>query len=268
MKDLKYIVIILLLSATFLSCEKEIDLELKSATPRLVIDASISAVSSCNVQLSMTKDYWDQNDLPKGVSGATITIHDSKGNKETLTEVNGNGFYTSNMQGVVAEKYTLTVEVDGEIYTATEELPAAVPIIDIGTYKLDTGGDAYFFPTISFKDPIEVDNYYLYRLTINNHTMQGTQYEDDKNSNGKDRDPILFFDKKENNDEELKLGDHVIVELQSISKGTYTFYKTISSPGGAQSGNPIGNFSGNVLGMFKAYSSSTIEMTITEEHLQ
>lgn len=267
MNLIKYLVAIIVCSVLF-SCETAIDLNLKTAEPRLVIDASLGARNPCMVQLSMTKGYWEQDIVPTGVKGAIITLKDNKGNSERLIETTSNGNYASHMLGVVGNTYTLTVEVGEKTYIATEILPDMVPIESIRTYKVDSGGDTYFYPCISYMDPIETENYYLYLLTINNKRLQKVRFEDDKNSNGKRREPILFFDDKENNDNELKVGDYVHVEMQSVSIGAYNFYKTISSPGGSQNSNPVSNFSGGVLGMFKTYSSSTIEMTITEEDLQ
>lgn len=265
MKLIKYI-LLLTLSFVFYSCEKEINIELKTATPRLVIDAAITEEQPCVVYLKMTQGYWDKEE-PETITGATVTLKNDKGNIETLKETK-NGTYISEIIGRAEETYTLTIDVDGQIYEATEYLPPVVPIEKIRLFKIDTGNDYHFFPCISYQDPKGIANYYLYRLTINNKPMQETKYEDDKNSDGKYREPIIFFDKDENNEEELKVGDHVKVEMQSVSKGTYKFYETIQSPGGSQNSNPVSNFSGNVLGMFKAYTSSFAEMTITDEDLQ
>lgn len=266
MKYIKYNILALILFI-FASCEKEVDIDLRTAEPRLVIDASITEADVCKVTLTLTQGFWDQ-DKPKTVSGAAITLQDSKGNKETLTEINLSGKYVSTMKGVAKETYTLIIEVNGQEYEATEYLPPVVPIESIRIYKLDAGNDYHYYPCIAFNDPKGVENYYLYWLTINNKKMQKPGKEDDKNSDGKFREPILFFDKDENNKEELKAGDHVIVEMQSISKGTYDFYNSIESPGGSQNSNPKSNFSGNVLGMFKAYTSSIAEITVTEEDMK
>lgn len=265
MKVLNYILIITI-SALLLSCETEIDLDLKSAEPRLVIDANIAEGATCYVLLSMTKDYWDQEEIPYGVDGATITLSDSKSNPEVLQPTGNKGVYTSSrIKGKVGNTYTLTVSLEGKTYIATEKIPVPVPIHHIRTYKMDTGGDSYYYPCISFRDPADVENYYLYVMELNGRPLQKKKVDDDKNSNGKLKEPILFFDNK---DDEIQVGDYVRVELQSVSFGAYNYYKTITPPGGVQNSNPISNFSGNVLGLFKAYSSSTIDMTITEEDLQ
>lgn len=265
MKYFKYI-ILTTLSILFISCETEVSIDLKTAKPRLVIDAAITEMQPCIVKLKMTQDYWDK-EPPEMKSGAIITLKDNNGNMETLVET-VEGTYVSQLLGVPKEIYTLTINVDGEVYEAKEYLPPVVPIEKIRIYKIDAGSDYHYYPCISYNDPKGVDNYYLYRLAINSKMMQNTRYEDDKNSDGKFREPILAFDKDENGKEELKAGDHVKVEMQSVSKGSYRFYETIQSPGGSQNSNPVSNFSGNVLGLFKAYTSSIAEMTIAEEDLQ
>lgn len=261
MKSL-YIPLISIIALCFSSCETEVDLDLKTIEPRLVIDASIGMQTPCHVILSKTQDYDDQS-YPTLISGAKVTLTDENGNKDVLRDLENH--YESKMRGVEGRTYTLTVEVDGETYTATDKIPTFVPVDEISLYRLDTGGDEFYFPQITYKDPEGESNYYYYMLSINGKTMQATDFEDDKYTDGKKRERILYFDDKENNDEELKSGDHIVVKMQTLGEGAYTFYNTQSAPGGVPNSNPVSNFSGDVLGMFKTYCNDYIEMTITEE---
>lgn len=248
----------------FASCETEADINLKTATPRLVIDAMIKEAEICKVSLTLTQGFWDQ-DKPKTISNAIITLKDSKGNKEVLIEDGNSGNYTSIAKGIIGETYTLCVEVDGEEYQVTEKIPEVVEIESIRTYKIEVGTEVRYFPCITFNDPKGVENYYLYNVFINGRRLLDPHPDDDEYSDGKFREPVLAFNDEENDDKKLEIGDHILVELQSVSKGAHQFYKTIKSPGGSQNSNPTSNFSGNVLGVFNAYSSSMIEMTVTEE---
>lgn len=261
----KYILVFL--SVLFLSsCEEKLLIDLESAEPRLVIDASLGDKRPCVVFLSLTQDYWNQ-EYPTLVGGGKVTLSDESGDTETLVELE-DGYFTSQMMGVPGKTYTLTVELDGEKYVAQEFLPYPVPITDFETYKFDTGGDIYFYPKITYMDPKGAPNYYLYKLELNGRRLQGVNYDSDKNSDGKKKEKIIFFDTEENDDEALRVDDRVWVELQSIGEGAYNFYSTLSSPGGMPNSNPVSNFSGDVLGMFKTYSTHYVEFTITEEDLQ
>lgn len=249
--------------ASFLSCETQVDLALNTAEPRLVIDASIGFQQPCRVILSKTQDYWDQNP-PTFIGGAKVVLSTEDGHEEELVDL-GN-VYVSKVKGMIGKSYTLTVEVDGEAYQATDKIPTFVPIDSIYLYRLNTGADVYYYPQIAFKDPKGEKNYYYQILSINGSAMQDTNFEDDKNSEGLTMTTILYFDDTENNDEELKPGDMISVEMQTLGEGAYTFYNTISSPGGAANSNPVSNFSGDVLGVFKTYSSSFSDITLKESH--
>lgn len=249
------------------SCEERLYIDLKTSEPRLVIDASLENMNSCIVYLYFTQGYWDEH-LPTPVIDAKVTLSNDLGETEELSK-SYDGVYTSSMQGIEGRTYTLTVEVDGKKYSATEFLPYAVPVDRIRTYKFDTGGDVNFFPCIGFIDPRGIENYYYYLLEINGRRLDGVRYDDDKHSDGKFKEKIILFDDDEREDDGLIAGDYVWVELQSICKGAHTFYKTQKpSTGIIPDSNPISNFSGGVLGMFKTYSSSFIEISITEEDLQ
>jgi hypothetical protein len=81
---------------SFLSCEKVIDVDLDTATPRLVIEASINwfAETSGNeqkIKLSTTTDYFS-NQIPP-VSGATVFITNSSNQTFTFTEDGTAGTY-------------------------------------------------------------------------------------------------------------------------------------------------------------------------------
>lgn len=252
------------LPLTFLvSCEKEVDIELHSVEPRLVIDASLGYLEPCRVQLTETKDYWDQT-LPELISGATITLSDNLGHKETLVELDD--VYISKTMGLKGRTYTLTVELDGEVYEATDSIPTFVPIDSIYLYQMDTGGDVHHLPCVSYRDPKGEPNYYLFILSINDNTIQETKVESDKNSDGLLNESIIFYDKEDNNDEKIKVGDVINIRMQMIGKGAFKFYDTLKSPGGMSGSNPTGNFSGNALGMFKTYMETDKTVTLTEEH--
>lgn len=257
-----YTTILSIIALSTPSCETQVDLNLKSVEPKLVIDASIGVRNPCRVILSKTRDYDDQTP-PEYVKGAKVTLTDSNGHSEVLVDVGD--IHLSRAMGHIGETYTLTVELDGETYTATDMIPTFVPIDELLLYRIKVGNEAHYYPQIAYQDPKGEDNYYYHLLTINDKTMLQANWEDDKNRDGLIIKSTLYFDKDENQDNDLKVGDHIRVEMQTLGKGAYTFYKTISSPGGAANSNPKSNFSGNVLGMFKTYNTTYIEATLTEE---
>lgn len=250
----------------FGSCEKSVDLDLRSIEPRLVIDASIQNDLPCEVILTKTRDYYDNSICPT-VSGAVIQITDSDGNSDVLEEVSPGRYTLLYSPEESAEKpktigrtnieYTLSVKVEGVEYVAKATIPPVVSINKLFIYDIAVGDEHYYSPCVVFDDPAYEANYYYYILYVNDMRMRSIYIDDDKFFNGlTSKNRILFFDKEDNMDEELKIGDHVRVEMQSLDKSAYKFYQTLFSVAAGGGTNPTGNFSGDVLGCFKAYGIS------------
>lgn len=256
----KYIVYIVMLglAISFNSCEKMVDLELNSIEPQLVIDAAIEDGKVCVVKLSLTQDYFERGSA-QYVSGAKVYLSFQNGmatGEEQLFET-AKGIYTSVMQGTIGYTYTLKVVVNDKEYKSTATIPHSVPIDKLYIYSLELDGKYWFNPCVAFYDPVDVANYYYYILTINDKKMSNIYVDDDIYSNGIYHNRLLIFDKAENDDEDLKYGDDVEVELQSIDEGAFVFFQSLNSIASGGGTNPIGNISGGVLGCFKAYSSSS-----------
>ncbi len=257
-------IIILLLS--FISCEEVINIDLKESAPRLVIDASITDSSPCIIALTESQGFYSDEPYTR-ISGATIVLSDNMGNKEIVKETKEKGIYMSIMSGETGNTYSLNISLNKEIYEAKATIPKAVPIDSLYIYNVKVSKDNWYSPCIRFLDPSEEENYYYTMMYVNGTMMRSIYLNDDEFRNGLITDRILYFDKEDNNDEELKIGDHIRVEMQTLDKGMYTFYKSLYSIAAGGATNPISNFSGGVLGCFKAYSSSYKEITISKDHI-
>lgn len=253
----KYISILLVIFAFLASgCEKIVDLDLNTMEPQLVIDASILSNDRCSVVLSMTQDYYADENEKTFVSGAEVYLTSEDGSvNEQLQEIL-NGRYVSSTIGEAGKTYTLRVVVDDKEYKSTATMPETVHIDKLFIYSFELDGKYWFTPCVGFQDPIGETNYYLYTLWINGKKMSSIDFDDDYYFDGLYKERLLFFDKEENNDEDLIYGDKVEVEMQSIDVGSFTFYQSLYSIASGGGTNPISNFSGGVLGNFKAYGSS------------
>ena len=253
-------------------CEEAVTLDLNKIEPRLVIDASISASDGCTVKISKTQDFYS-DELPELLDGAIINLRDNTQNLNyNLTENRVMaGLYSHDMPIIEGHEYTLTVEFEGKTYTATETVPEPVIIDSIYIIRITVGGqedDAWLSPVIVFDDPAEVDNYYYNTLYVNGRRMKSIYMNDDKYKNGKTYERVLYFDMEDNNDENLKVGDEIIVEMENLTKNSYTYFSSIFSISAGGSVNPISNFSGDVLGCFKAYGRSLIDLKISEKDIK
>lgn len=256
-----FYILFLLLS---LSCEDEVNLKLNVAEPVIVIDATIEEKVPCNVKLSKSQGFWDNSPYEK-ISGARIMLRVEGVDEPEILSEREEGLYTSKMLGVTNAKYSLEVNIDGKTYTSKAQLPPVVPIDSIYIYNIQPGSESWYSPCIVFHDTPAIPNYYYTIVYVNDNVMRSIFINDDQFRDGLEVHRILYFNKEDNGDEELKLGDTVRVKMESINEGTYKFYNSINH--GAGGNNPVSSFSGGAYGNFKAFSSSSIEMTITEDRI-
>lgn len=252
----KYITTVAAIASLFLftSCEKEIDVDLNSSEPKLVIEGLISQNTLATVRLTMSKDFNTDNTF-NPVEGAIVSISDDKGNTETL-KFDPSGLYkAANLRGVPGRTYHLTVHVEGQEYTATSSMSSNLVKIDSVTmYYIPLA--KYAFPMVHFQDPSGPKNYYRDLVYINGkrHKMD-EDVTDTDNREGFYMTRILPIYNQSNDDKEdpIKKGDTIMIEHQSLDKGAYTFFETLGMIGSSQT-NPTNNIVGGALGYFSAYT--------------
>lgn len=274
MKNIKYI-LLLLTTVFFTGCEKVVDVDLDTAAPRLVVDASINWVkgtdgSQQRVKLTTTTGYYSK-EIPV-VSGATVFITNSTNNTVfNFTETPGTGEYLcNNFVPQIGDTYILTVVHDGQTYNATEKL-YAVP--EISRVVQDNEGgflgediEVRFF----FMDNGLEDNFYLVRFDTD--VLPYADYDVLEDEFFQGNEMFDFIDH-----EDFKAGDVVGLNLYGISERYYNYMTILISmvEGGAGSGpfqTPPVNVRGNIinqtndknfaLGYFRLSESDKIDYTI------
>lgn len=262
---MKFNIIISLLAIYILttSCEKVIDVDLNTANPLPVFEAYMENDSFCYVKATWTSSYYNNNTSP-AVTNATMTVNDQNGNNETLTH-EGQGIYKgSSLVGAIGNTYTLSVNIDGNIFTAESKMPPLTTIDSCTTQDRSSffggggqPGPPKYWVFVNYTDPANVANYYAIRTTYYDsvETKYTTDYgiADDELSDGISTRSFTTFNSFEQ-------GDTVTVELASLDKPTHLYFKTlqdaISGPGFASAApaNPTTNFSEGALGYFGAWS--------------
>lgn len=217
-------------------CEKTIDVPLKTASPRLVIDASIdwlknTAGNEQKIILSTTTGYYS-SEFPS-VSGAVVTVTNASNSVFDFLETPGTGQYVCHdFVPAMGETYNLKVVLNGETYTASETL-TPVPPIEETIDQNDQGGEVGDEVEISFyyKDNASQANAYLSSITQPHSPFPELEVEDDEHTNGN-----LMQESYSN--EKFKAGDQVDIKLYGISKSYYNYmYKLILATG--NDGNPF-----------------------------
>lgn len=252
------------LAASILSsCQKVINIDLNSVAPEIIIEGNVSnQVGSCTVDLSKTVNFSDSNVFPP-VTGASVTINDNAGNSEILAEVSSGVYKTSTLQGTVGRAYTIIVTANGKNYQAVSTMAAPVAIDTIiiktstgfGGGGMGGGNNVNKSLTLRFTDPVGTANYYRLVEIVNGVLVNTISITSDNLRDGE----VIEENLREGSDIKLQIGDIVTVQLQSIDKNVYEYFRTFnqSSGGGftsASPANPTSNISNGALGYFSAYS--------------
>lgn len=219
----------ILIAATVLfltGCHEDvIDVDLNTALPRLVIDASIDWVKNTvgnnqKITLSTTTGYYS-DEFP-AVSGASIIVTNTANTVFNFIETPGTGEYIcTNFEPVIGETYTLTIILNGETYTATETLidtPKIEDTIDQNN-KGGMAGDEIEI-TYYYQDNGAEYNYYLYSVIMSHVVFPQYSVENNEKNQGS-LTPVFY------SHEDLNSGDIVNIKLYGISKRYYNYFNKI-----------------------------------------
>ena len=231
------ITIALVTLLSMIACEDVVDIELETATPKLVIDASIkwekeTTGNEQTIRLTTTGDYYGLQ-VPV-VSGAVVTIKNGIDTYDFIEEIGTGNYNCTNFNPIINGVYTLTVLYKGEIYTATDTLYATPNIDYVEQSLLDTGfGDPNIQVKFFYQDNGSEDNYYL--VGFKNKFVSFPEYGtiEDKFFQGNQMFGLYI-------DEDLKPNYELKLSLQGISINYFNYMTKLLSIAGTNGGNPFG----------------------------
>jgi hypothetical protein len=261
MQNIIKITTALLAIFSFCSCEKEIDLELKNTTPKLIVEGNIlmgldTLIQQQEIKLTRSANYTG-NSIPEPISNAVVSVFD--GQNTFNFSYTSNGVYKSSFVANANKTYKLSISYDGDTYEASEKMQtgAVIDSLSIKFFPSALGSPEGNFITINTVDPANEKNFYLWRLFINNKLMinpsPGNIYraiQKDEFFNGQPLFNYLPFDNFP-----VISGDLTRMEQLNISEQMYNYYYSIfnltaSSP---VSGDvPPGKIRGNILNLNKS----------------
>ena len=206
-------------------CEDVIRVDLDTAAPRLVIDASIDWIKDTpgneqKVLLSTSTGYY--NETFPTVSGATVFVTNSSNVIFDFPESSTLGQYVcNNFIPVIDETYTLTVILNGETYTAVETL-VGVPEINPTITQSNSGGFAGDELEIryTYQDDGSQINYYMDCITSSYVAFPEYSLESDESYQG--NEIAEFY-----SHEDLDHGDELNIKLYGVSRRFYDYFKKI-----------------------------------------
>ncbi len=254
----------------FSGCEKVINVDLNEAAPQIVIEGLITdRPGPYTVLISKSGSYFNQPVLPP-VTGAEVTITDSRGIVDSLKETQPGIYLTSKTRGIPGTTYTLNVISENVVYTASSTMPSHVDIIMLELEKSQSAGLGFggigrentnIDINCIFQDPPE-KNFYRLKITTND-TTEAQNYH--------------LYDDQYTNNQEIDLragravaGDNDLIELYSLDSQTYEYYRTledllhINPIFGSTPANPNTNLTNGALGYFGASAVSSKTIIITD----
>ena len=227
---------VVLIAILLNSCENVIQVDLNTAPPKLVIEASINWLKGSNgneqkIKLSTTTDYYNKT-TPK-ISGATIFIKNSVNVQFNFVEKPKTGEYIcTNFVPKINEVYELTVISEGQTYKATETLKSVPTITKIVQNNQSGFTGNKFEIKAFFNDPSNEDNYYLYRYIDSGKLISNYFVDEDTFFNGNE-----FFSISQNSD--LKAGDKLEISHFGISKAYFNYMNILINIAGTSNGSPF-----------------------------
>lgn len=259
---IKNTILLPLLLLMLIGCEKEIYIDYNTIEPLYVIEALLDNNSS-EVMLTTTRDMSDSV-KSNYITTAIVMVKDDVGNTHAYAP-SESGVYQPIAPFAVEEgvTYTLDVTVEESNYTADCYIHTTPSLASV-TFSEESfmPGLDMVFCSLSIADAPNCDNYYRYRIRVNS--------QDDNwsitNDSGQDGNnivtmPMPLFKEDEEETTEVSLnpieeGDTIIIDIQSIDRGVYDYFFSLSLSS-SNSSNPTSNIDGGCLGYFAAYSLSS-----------
>lgn len=254
MKTIK-ILFFIVSTALFISCEKEIDLDLDEADQLFVVEGIVhDSLGDNYVNISKTRPF-DNNEAIEKVSNAIVQITDNVGNTYSLNEVTP-GYYTNtSLIGVAGRTYNLNVNIDGEVITASSLMSPRTEIDSLSfREQVGFGGpdsEKEYSVYFHFKDSLNFENFYRIKAFLGDQQKDGFVNISDDFIDGSS----TFFPVFEVS---YLAGETATIQLLSVDEVNFRYFSALYlSQGGDVPGNPETNLSGDkAVGYFGAYAKS------------
>ncbi len=261
-----YTILLICALAVFSACEETIIIETGELDERVVIEGLVTDQQNHYVKLTRTRSFYD-NGPADPIENALVSVSDNNGNTynfvhNPLNDPDGNGFYypINSFQGQIGSVYALDVQVDGERYTAQEEL---LPVTAIDSLTVIVNEDELeepeefgrFYEVLFYaSEPQDRKDQYLFKFYRDGEIVKDfptdIYFSDDALLGEKidDLEIAGFYAE----------GDVVTVEMFSLTQEAFIFYSDLfnllNNDGGMFSpppANPRTNLSNEALGYFQ-----------------
>lgn len=264
MKIIQHIAAYFLALMILSSCTEEIDIDLNSSDPQIVIQGSVSTTGESVIKITESVNFDESNDFPN-VRNAFVEITDNLGNSEILLESSEGIYSTTSFGGVEGRTYSLNVQIDDKTLESVSNIPNHVSFDSLIVNKATVPGfpgaqenDLYYEVRVQYKDPADEVNFYRFVEIVNNEITNSYVF-DDRLNNGEYVTVLLL-----NFSRELVPGDVLEIEMQCIDEFVYEYFNSFGNTQGSSAtpANPYTNIIGSELGYFNAHTSEVKEKVI------
>ncbi len=230
---MKKILYLFVLVFGFTSCEDVVDIDVPSATPRLVIDATIyssaeETIAENTIKLHLTSNFFEEQQQP--VTNAIVTIIDQTNavNYSFENLDNSANYTSSSFTPEFNTNYKLQVIYNNNTYESVIEQVTPTAVLS----PLEQGNGTLFGEDeieviIEYQDEANRDDYYFFDLSYDNYLTSKDEFYQGN---------LFSFSYYY---EDLNAGDEVVVALQGINERYYN-YMNILLEQSQDSGNPFG----------------------------
>jgi hypothetical protein len=294
---LKYLslAVFLFVVYTFTSCEKEINLNIASGTPTIVIEGQIENDLPPFVLITKSMGFFSKVDLStlesNFIHDAVVTISDGTitSNLKEYTADTGSGakffFYSIDTTGgnpiIIGQfnkTYKLSVTYEGKTYEATTKIPSVQPV------------DSFYADTLAFRFPQSPENAVSLYINVQDPDTNGNYIRYFTKRNDEPYYPVDVASAEElgaNGEYLIRIGvglgysrslddtsagryprngDSITLKWCAVDKPVYDFWKTyqfainvVGNPFASPTNLPS-NFSNGALGVWSGYGSSFMKI--------
>jgi len=253
----------LLLGLTLVGCQKEIQLDLREAATKYVLEGNLDDSTGFNLRITQSKPFYDDNTF-NPISTASVVVSDDAGNSYTIP-YDTSGFYIdTNLKAVVGRTYTVQVNDNGNEFVSSATVPQKTLIKKVTVGSINFGGGQngpgiVRFLQVWYDENPGAGNHYrvIYKNPKDPLSSLGINLQDDRFGDGIETQ-ILIFGGTDDEEAKLEIGDTVSVSLQSIDKAAYDYLYTLDlistdrGGGAITPTDPTSNWSNKALGVFIA----------------
>ena len=240
MKNIKLVIAILLASFSIISCEDVVDVDLDTAAPKLVIDASIKWQKGTTgnlqkIKLTTTTDFYSST-IPVA-SGAVVTVTNISLSTPVTYQFIEDGqtgeYICNNFSPIVNNNYALSIVYKGQTYIATSPFMPTPKIEKIEqSIKPGFGGKDLYEIKFYFQDNGSEDNFYL--VGVKNDKIAYPEYGVIKDEFFQGNQMFAVYQ-----NEELKKGDIIECSVQGINEKYYNYMAKLLNIAGSNDGPPF-----------------------------